>query len=202
MYKELRDSIKEFNPGEDELKDILSRVANSSLSHRGQNRDGEIYEKWVYEYLKSWALSCDSVKAYLNKLPERSDYPLTYDTAGQIIYIKNGKKLAEYDGLFIYRDKVVFVESSISDLRSYFKNLEKRLIEKRKLLVDLFKTEEVYYLLVTRPKKRTLVYRSLPNLILYKLKSPDLTIANSRASDLKSSKLLTANRFISSFSSS
>lgn len=201
MYKELKDSIREYSPGEEELKSILSRVENSELIHKGQNRDGEIYENWVYNYLESWAVNCSEVSGYLLKRPIPSDYPLCYDANGQIVYLENGKKLAEYDGLFIYKGRVVFVESSISDLRSYYKKLESRLVKKRELLVKLFNTEEVYYLLVTRPKKRTLPYRSLPHLILYKLKSPELTNVSNRASELNSSKLLDINSFISSFSS-
>lgn len=204
MFKELKDSISEYNPGEDELDSILHRVKKSSLVHSGENRIGEIYETWVYEYLKSWAVQCQDVKSFLLKEEFQKTYNgLSYDKNCQIVFYKNGRKVAEYDSLFIYKDKVVFVESSISDLRSYYRKLEDRLIIKRQYLVDLFKTEEVYYLLVTRPKKRTIPYRSLPHLILYKLKNPDISEIdeNIQALDLNSKKLTKLQDFISSFSS-
>lgn len=203
MYKELKNSLKEFSLEEDELNSVLFRVKQSPTVHLGQNRDGEIYESWVYEYLKSWAVKCPEVKSFLikKKIKSSSD-GLNYDKNGQIVFYKNGRKSAEYDGMFIYKNKIVFLESSISDLRSYYRRLEDRLIVKRQYLVDLFKTEEVYYLLVTRPKKRTIPYRSLPHLILYNLKSPDLNSVNEniQALELNSEKLMKLTEFISSFS--
>lgn len=191
MYKELSDCLKKYSPLESELSQIESAFLSHSFIHSGGNLYGEKYEGWVYEYLKSWALSCDDVSSYILKLKPNDSSSinsdgLNYDKNGQIIFLKNGKKLAEYDGLFIFKGKIVFVESSVSELRSYFRNLEERLIKKRLLLTEHFNTEDVYYLVVTRPRKRSLVYRSLPNLILYKLKDPDFSIMDSSRASVES----------------
>lgn len=204
MFKELKDAIKEFSPNQDEIDSALLRVKNYNTVHLGENLEGEIYEAWVYEYLKAWAVKCPSVTSFLLKgVGATNSDNLGFDKNGQIIFYKNGKKAAEYDGLFIYNNHIVFIEASISDLRSYYRKLEERLITKRQYLVDFFGTENVSYLLVTRPKKRTIPYRSLPDLILYKLKSPDLSniVDSDQASILESPKLKGMEDFISSFSS-
>lgn len=177
MYKELNNSIKGFIPTTIELEEITNRFLKHQFIHSGDNLFGEMYEAWVYEYLKSWAYNNSDVTSFVIKDGKFRCYNsngLDYDKNGQILYLKDGKKIAEYDGLFIYKDKVIFVESSVSELRNYYRKIEDKLIIKRDLLVKLFDTEEVYYLMITRPKKRSLVYRSLPHLILYKLKNPDL----------------------------
>jgi len=209
MYKDLNNSIKKFSPDKQELDLILSKFSSHVFSHKGDNLFGEKYEVWVYEYLKSWALQCDDVTSFVvkDKSEElKGSNQLCYDKNGQIVYIEQGVKKAEYDGLFIYKNKIVFVESSVSELRKYFRNLEDRLKIKRDLLVDYFKTEEIYVLVVTRPKKRSLVYRSLPYLVLYKLKNPDFD--NIQISDRvfetidNRSKLVDLNSISSFFSSS
>lgn len=204
MYKELNNSIKGYVPTSSDWDRIVDRFLSHNFIHRGDNLFGEMYEAWVYEYFKSWAYQNQDVSTYIIKdcsFKSSSGNGLNYDKNGQIIFLKDGKKLAEYDGLFIYRNRVVFIESSVSELRSYYRKIEDRLIIKRALLVDHFKTEEVYYLMVTRPKKRTLVYRSLPHLVLYKLKNPDFESLkiSSRVSNLLSSKFKDLTSFSSSF---
>lgn len=175
MYKELSSDLKSYTPTDLELEYITDNFLKHSFKFSGNNLFGEMYEAWVYEYLKAWAISNPLVTTYVskNKTGKTGLYNgLDYDKNGQIIYLKDGRKAAEYDGLFIYNGKVVIVESSVSELRSYYRNIEDKLILKRELLVSYFNTEEVYYLMVTRPGKKSLVYRSLPHLILYKLKNP------------------------------
>lgn len=208
MYKDLNRSLKEFYPTDTELTNLSDRFMNHEFIHKGDNIFGEMYEAWVYEYLKSWAIANPEVSQFvIKKSFSNREYSngLNYDKNGQIIYYQNGKKAAEYDGLFIYKDKIVFVESSVSELRSYYRRLEDKLVTKRQLLVDLFKTDEVYYLVVTRPKKRSLAYRSLPYLVLYKLKDPDFTVMvkNDRVLFKPNPKLvdLESISFSSSFSS-
>jgi len=193
VYKELNNLLKSYNPTQEEIDQIFSRFNSHSFSHSGDNQIGEEYEVWVYEYLKQWAIQEKSVSAYVaksGKFRNKNTDSFNYDNKGQLIYLKKGKRIAEFDGLFIYKNKVIFVESSVSELRSYFKKLEERLKQKHDLLVEYFKTEEVYYLLVTRPRKKSLVYRSLPNLVLYKLKTPESFFNNKlRGSEPDSNKL-------------
>lgn len=195
MYKELNNSLKSYTPTNSELKQIKERFLKHRIIHHGDNVFGEMYENWVYEYLKSWAFNNSDVSSFIikdNNTTCINSEGLNYDKNGQIIYLKNGKKIAEFDGLFIYRNKIVFVESSVSELRNYYRKMEDKLIVKRDLLTKLFNTEEVYYLIVTRPKKRSLVYRSLPHLILYKLKNPnfDTLKSDSRVSVLDDKKFI------------
>ncbi|MBN2617117.1 MAG: hypothetical protein JXR64_02255 [Spirochaetales bacterium] len=195
MYQELSSVLKKYTPAEEALDLINSGYSNHKFMHKGENLFGEQYETWVYEYLKQWALQCNDVTKYVLKNCKAKCLKtdgLTYDKNGQIVFIKNSVKLAEFDGLFFYKDKIVFIESSVSELRSYFRTLEDRVVSKRELLVEYFKTEEVYYLVVTRPRKKTLVYRSLPHLILYKIKNPDFSKIDriDRVSTNKSDKLV------------
>lgn len=210
MYKELNDSIKKYSPSGPELENIRNRFLAHSFIHCGDNLYGEMYEAWVYEFLKSWALVCDDVSFFVRKVgTPQGDLVngLTYDKNGQIIFYDNGLKVAEFDGLFIFKKRIVFVESSVSELRSYYRRLEDRLVKKRLLLSKFFNTDEVYSLVVTRPKKRSLVYRSLPNLVLYKLKDPDFSnMKVSRVSEesvlCNSPKLVDLDSISSLFSSS
>jgi len=149
LYKELASTLKSFIPTSEELDALLVNYNKHSFIHSGDNLFGEKYEAWVYEYLKLWANNCSDVSDFM---------------------IKDSKKVAEFDGIFKYKDRVVFVESSVSELRSYYRRLEGKIEFKRNLLVDYFNTEEVYLLLVTRPKKKSMVYRSNPHLVLYSLK--------------------------------
>lgn len=186
------------------MENINNSFLEHNFIHRGNNLFGEMYEAWVYEYIKSWANYCPDVSSFVLKDPAlKTDMGngLNYDKNGQIIYISNGKKIAEYDALFIYKDKVVFVESSVSELRSYFRSLQDKLIKKRKLLVEEFGIEEVYYLVVTRPRKKSLTYRSLPHLILYTLKNPefDLIEKTDRDYSLNSNKFVSLKSISSSF---
>ncbi len=206
MFKELKNSIRAFNPCESDLEIISNNFLDHSFIHNGENLFGEMYEAWVYEYLKTWADRCDDVTDFVvkdSKLKTLTKTGLNYDKNGQIIYLKNNKKIAEYDGLFKYRDKIVFVESSVSENRSYFRKLEDRIVEKRILLVKLFNSEEVYYLVVTRPKKKSLTYRSLPHLILYTIKNPEFSELQKkdRVQKSNSDKYIDLNKSISSFSS-
>lgn len=207
MYKELKKSIKDFTPSEVDKEDICNNFLSHNFIHQGGNLVGEMYEAWAYEYLKAWAFYCKDVNNFIIKgdsANSRKNSGLCYDKNGQIVYLKNGKKVAEYDGLFKYKDKIVFVESSVSELRSYFKNLESSLIRKRDLLAKLFNTDEVYYLVITRPKKRTLVYRSLPHLVLCTIKNPefsDLEKTDRANETFISEKYIYLDDFISSFSS-
>lgn len=203
MYKDLAHSLKTYAPSESDIQNITNRFLDHKFIHSGDNLFGEKYEAWVYEYLKQWSIDTVDVEGYVSKenFTSKSNKGLVNDKNGQILFMDNGQKVAEYDGLFIYKSKIVFVESSVSDLRQYFRKLEHRLIKKRQILVDLFNTEEVYYLVISRPKKRSIVYRSLPNLVLYKLKNPDfesLTISNPGLK-LESPKLIGLES-ISSFS--
>ncbi len=205
MYKELNNSLKGYVPTDNELIEINNRFLEHRFIHSGDNLFGEKYEAWVYEYLKSWALNNIDVSSFIikdSKFRSNSSNGLDYDKNGQIIYLKDGKKIAEYDGLFVYKDKIIFVESSVSELRNYYRKIEDKLIIKRDLLIKLFNTEEVYYLMITRPRKRSLVYRSLPHLILYKLKNPNFDTLNSdsRVSMLNDKKFIDLKSI--SFSSS
>ena len=174
MYKELASTLKSFIPTSEELDALLVNYNKHSFIHSGDNLFGEKYEAWVYEYLKLWANNCSDVSDFMIKDSSlKISTPvngLTYDKNGQIIFMDSGKKVAEFDGIFKYKDRVVFVESSVSELRSYYRRLEGKIEFKRNLLVDYFNTEEVYLLLVTRPKKKSMVYRSNPHLVLYSLK--------------------------------
>lgn len=206
MYKELKDAIRKFTPGELERESIVNNFLSHSFKHTGNNLIGEMYEAWVYEYLKLWADRCEDVKRFVLKEPSSNiglRDGLLCDNSRQIIYQKNGKKIAEFDGLFNYKGKVVFVESSVSDLRSYYKKLEDRIVKKRELLTKLFNTQEIYYLVVTRPKKRSLTYRSLPHLVLWTLKNPnyfELTKTDRVVSMLNSSKFIKLDPTSSFFS--
>lgn len=204
MYKELKDSIRQYKPSETDIKNISNSFLKHKFIHKGDNLFGEKYEAWVYEYLKSWAFHCPDVSGFIIKgqnLKFDGRNGLNYDKNGQIIYNFEGRKVAEYDALFKYKDKIVFVESSVSELRSYFRNLEQKLIRKRKLLVEDFGTEEVYYIVITRPRKRSLTYRSLPHLILCTLKNPefDLLEKTDRADCLNSKKYISLESIFSSF---
>lgn len=207
MYKELNNCLKSYIPTNEELTCINDRFLSHKFIHSGDNLFGEKYEAWVYEYLKSWALQTSDVSSFIiknSKLKSNKTDGLDYDKNGQIIYLKGSKKLAEFDGLFFYKDKVVFVESSVSELRQYYRRIEDKLLVKRDLLMNLFNTEEVYYLMITRPKKRSLVYRSLPNLILYKLKNPvfETLKSSNQVSYIKDDKFIDLNSIsFSSFSS-
>ena len=211
MYKELSESIKKYSPSGPELENIRNRFLAHSFIHSGDNLYGEMYEAWVYEFLKSWALVCDDVSFFVNKVGVVPQGVLVdgldYDKNGQILFYEGGLKVAEFDGLFIFKNRIVFVESSISELRSYYRRLEDRLVKKRLLLSKFFNTAEVYSLVVTRPKKRSLVYRSLPHLVLYKLKDPDFSnMKVSRVSEesvlCNSPKLVDLDSISSLFSSS
>lgn len=206
MYKELRDKIKQYRPSEADLKSIINSFLDHNFVHSGDNLFGEMYEAWVYEYLRAWAYYCPEVTGFVIKNPisvSKCRNGMNYDKNGQIVYISEGRKIAEYDSIFKYKDKIVFVESSVSELRSYYRNLRDRIVEKRKLLVELLKTEEVYSLVVTRPKKRSLVYRSLPHLILFTLKNPEFyqLEKTGRVNNLKSEKYISLNSIFSSSSS-
>lgn len=176
MYKELKDEIKSFTSNKESLDRIVHGFLKHNFKFSGNNLFGEQYEAWVYEYLKEWAIHSDNVDLYIEHKAfegRRSTQGLSYDRNGQIIYFDKGRRVAEYDGIFRYKGRYIFIESTVSELRSYFRKLEDRLILKRELLVGLLGTEEVYYLVVTRPGKKTLPYRSLPHLVLYKCKNPD-----------------------------
>lgn len=204
MYKELKASIKDYVPTESDIENIANNFLNHSFIHSGDNLLGEKYEAWVYEYLKLWASKCPDVSKFVIKTPSNTEPVqdgLGYDKNGQIVYFKKGKKIAEYDGLFIYKNRVVFVESSVSELRSYFSKLKERVVKKRELLVGLFNTEEVYYLVVTRPKKKSLAYRSLPHLVLYTLKNPNYSeLSKTERVYKENSKNITLDLIFSSFS--
>ncbi|MGL1892394.1 MAG: hypothetical protein OCD02_12270 [Spirochaetaceae bacterium] len=204
MYKDLSSSLKTFSPSELETAQIVNNFLNHNFIHSGDNLHGEEYEAWIYEYLKSWAVQNSDVSKFLikdgsKKIVSNKD-GLNFDKNGQIVYFKAGIKVAEYDCLFVYKGKIIFVECSVSDLRSYYRRLEDKIIVKRNYLVDLYNTEEVYYLVVTKPKKRSITYRSLPHLVLYKLKNPEFSTLKKtdQVFNTKSEKLVT----ISSFSSS
>ena len=175
MYKDLANSLKSFSPLN--MDKIINRFFEHNFVHKGDNLFGEMYEAWVYEYLMEWACNTTEVASFVLKTPNKEHYSssegLSNDKNGQIVYYQKSIKVAEFDGIFTYKGKIVFVESSVSTLRQYFRKLEDKLINKRELLVKHFGTEEIYYLVITRPKKRSIIYRSLPHLILYKLKSPD-----------------------------
>ena len=173
MYSILAKELKSFTPTKDQWEEIRKNFNRHNYIHSGDNLFGEEYEVLVYEYLKIWANSCKDVSYFMTKDPANvaRSRGLINDKNGQIIFIDGGKKLAEFDGIFRYKNKVVFVESSVSELRSYYRRLESKIEFKRKLLVDYYKTEEVYFLLVTRPKKKSMVYRSNPYLVLFNLQS-------------------------------
>jgi hypothetical protein len=205
VYKTLRDDLNQFKPDDQKLLEIAHRVYSSDYVHKGANREGEEYENWVYENLKEWAINNPMVQGFLLKKVGKKtgvNNGLGFDQNSQIIFYENGRKAAEYDGMFIYNNKLVIVESSISELRKYYRDLESRLEIKRELLVDFFCNTEIYSLLVTRPRKKTLPYRVLDYLVNYKLKNPEISIENPGVyMELDNPKLMGLEDFISRFSS-
>lgn len=179
MYKILRTDIKSFIPRDSELELIRENTVLHSYSHTGDNSLGEVFEVWVYNWLLCWAQhnSCVSLFTLKDSLYSgRRIQGLGYDNQGQIIISKEGRKLAEYDGLFVYKGCVIFVETSVSENRKYFRSLEQKLEKKRNLLKEVFKTEEIYCLMVTRPGKKSIKYRLLPFLVNLTLSLPrDIT---------------------------
>ena len=108
MFKEIKSSIKNYLNSNNDNELIVNGFLEHSFIYSGDNKAGEMYEAWVYEYLKQWALQCDNVEAYIKKeICNKVSNGLGFDKNSQLIYMEKGKKLAEFDGLFLYKDNII-----------------------------------------------------------------------------------------------
>ena len=116
--------------------------------------EGEVFEIFAYERLVRYVKNHPAVEKFIAKIPgtkpgERSHAMLMLNRKGQIVYRVRNRDLGEFDTLIFTKDRLYFVEMTLT---SSVTDLKKRLPKKRALLQLLFPKYDVHALLVVNEK--------------------------------------------------
>jgi len=128
------------------------KTSHDKYNWAKKNVMGELYEALVSEALFDWAKNINDVNQFVLKNPyvktKQAENGFGYDQQ-KITLFGDANPLAEFDALFQYKDKWVFVEITITTLRKNIKEFLQDVARKRKILKLIFNCDEIYSLLIT-----------------------------------------------------
>jgi len=142
---------------------------HKNYHHNLANLKGQIYEAYICEILYNLAKDNERINKIVLKGPYVKQKEILtgfgYDK-NRIIYFSFDEQIAEFDELFFFNGKLVFVEITTTTSGSIImKNFVNDIKKKTKLLMELFDFEEVYSLVVTPKKINSLKFKELSNCV-------------------------------------
>lgn len=142
---------------------------HKNYHHNIANIKGQIYEAYIYETLYNWVKDNNRISKFVLKGPyvksEKISTGFGYDH-NRLVYFSFDEQLAEFDGLFFFDNKPVFIEITTSTsgsiiVRKFVDDIKK----KAKLLKELLNEDDVYSLVITPKKINSPRFKKLKNCI-------------------------------------
>jgi len=148
---------------------ILRKINKNHLNyqHNLANFAGQIYEAYIYEILIEWAMKNTDIKKFLLKGPyittnKHTSTGMGYDE-NRLVYFSFDEQIAEFDGMFFYENKLIFIEITITTYSPNLNDFVYDIKKKTKLLTKLFNDLEIYSLVITPKKINNQKYKKLTN---------------------------------------